>query len=105
MKQQLLQDAKAIIRNIDLEEKERIIKACEYNLDRTSVYGLNINAQILYKDGKMVGHYITLKGTRCKVQFFVNQYWERVRKPQGTEVMLEADESINEDFFRSLSRN
>ena len=82
--------------------REQIKKSCRINDHLTSNYGLHVASvqDIKGKDSKTSGWYFKLVGTRCGVNFFLNNDMEIVRKPSKNLVSVEHEYRLyNDDRF------
>ena len=86
------------------DKKEQIKKALRINEHLTSVYGLDVEEvqDIKGRDSKTSGWYVILKGTRCGVNFFINNDFEIVRKPRNVEVMHRYNLHNNATFYEGF---
>ena len=73
---------------LDDNKKKQILKALEINEHLTSTYALQVREvqDIHGRDSRTSGWYVIMEGTRCGVNFFINNEFEIVRKPRNVEV-------------------
>ena len=82
--------------------RDQIIKALNINCHLTSCYSLQVKEvqDIKGRTSKDSGFYFKLEGTRCSVNFFLNNDMEIVRKPNKNSVEVKATYSLyNDDLF------
>lgn len=87
--------------------REQIKKALRINNHLTTTYALQLSRvqDIKGKDSKTSGWYFILTGTRCGVNFFLNNDMEIVRKPSKNQVKVMQEYSLynhrefNESFW------
>lgn len=93
---------------LDDNKKRQIRKALKINKHLTSTYALQVReVQDIHGDStKRSGWYVMLEGTRCGVNFFINNDFEITRKPRGARIAhrysLYNDNTFSESFWIGL---